>query len=468
MAVKITKLKFRLNFIYTHFMKSNFKKLLTTGLITLAIPLTVFSAKKIIDIRKGASGTPANIFIDTQNIQGSLPSSLWRNLSQGGEEATDMIKPVIPQIKVLKPELVRIDHIFDYYKVDQGNGNYDFSRLDGAVSSILATGARPMLSISYTPDSKQPSDWNQWSSLVRATAKHYSVDKNISGIYYEVWNEPDLFGGWHYAKDPNYSTLYIQTARAVADGAGSASYKIGGPAITAYYNNWIKSLFKTASSNNVRLDFISWHKYTKNTDEYEKDFNDLNQILSNYPQFFNIERLITEIGPNPEPDTWYDNSLSGIHLMSVSTKLAGKIHRMFVFEPVDGPSPRSDKSTGWGLITHSSNGLKIKPRYQAIQFLNQLQGQRVYTTGDGSWVSSISTKQSNTIQTLLVNYDQNQTHAETFPLTYQNLSPGKYTQTTTTFLGNTTTKLVEIAGTYRQSIYMEPNSAIIIELTPVK
>jgi len=446
-------------------MKSNLKKTLISFVLLITIPLIVLSINKVIDLRKGATGTPANIFIDTANPQGTIPSSLWRNLSQGGEEPKDMIGPVISQITQLKPELIRLDHIFDFYKIDQGNGTYDFSGLDKAVDSILATGARPMLSISYTPDSKPPADWNQWYGLVRATARHYSVDKKITGIYYEVWNEPDLFGGWHYGKDPNYTTLYINTSKAVVEGAGNSIYKVGGPAITAYYNNWIKSLLKTASAQNLRLDFISWHKYTKNLEEFDRDFNDLNTILSDYPKFFNIERVITETGPNPEPDPWYDNSLSGIHLISTATRISGKIHRLFTFEPVDGPNPRSDKSSGWGLLKHDGT---IKPRFHALKFLNLLSGQRLFTEGDGSWVTSLSSKNGSTIQTLLVNYDARGSHSETFPLTYQNIPTGKYKQTTTTYMGGTTSKIVDINGVYRDSIYMEPNTAIIIELTPIK
>ena len=307
-----------------------FKKFLPFILL-LILPLLILATKQIIDLRKGAAGIPANISVDTKNPGGNVPTTLWQNLSQGGEEPVDMIKPVIGQIKALSPKLIRIDHIFDFYKVDQGNNNYDFSQLDGVVDSILATGAKPMLSLSYTPDSLPPADWNQWYSLIKATAKHYSVEKKISGIYYEVWNEPDLFGGWHYAKNPNYTTLYHNTARAVVDGASGANYKIGGPAITAYYANWIKSLFASTARSGIRLDFISWHKYSKNPADYLADFENLNKILSDYPQYFDIERIISEIGPNPEPDSWYDHSQSGVHLMSVVTQLSGKIHKIFVW-----------------------------------------------------------------------------------------------------------------------------------------
>lgn len=436
--------------------------LIKSLLLLILLPALILAVKKVLDLRKSATGIPANIVIDIQKVQGQIPSSLWQNISQGGEEPTDMIKPAIPLLHDLHPQLIRIDHIFDYYQVDQNNSRYDFSRLDDAVNSILTTGAKPMLSLSYTSDAKAPTDWNKWYQLVKATAHHYSIDKNISGIYYEVWNEPDLFGGWKYDRDPNYSILYTQTSRAVVDGAGNTIYKVGGPATTAYYHNWFKALFQTVSDNHLRLDFISWHKYTKNLDDFQQDFDDMNQILTAYPQFFNLERLITEVGPNSDPDSWYESSLSGIHLISLSTRLAGKIHRLFTFEAIDGPTPRSSLSSGWGIISHN---LKPKPRYFALQFLNQLQGQQLNSSGDGTWVTSLASHHNQTIQVLLVNYDANNNHAETFPITILNLVPGKYNVKTTSYMGNSTQKTVTVNSDYHDTIYLDTNSAILLELT---
>lgn len=62
-----------------------FKKFLPFILL-LILPLLIFATKQIIDLRKGASGTPANIVIDTQNPGTPVPQTLWQNLSQGGED----------------------------------------------------------------------------------------------------------------------------------------------------------------------------------------------------------------------------------------------------------------------------------------------------------------------------------------------------------------------------------------------
>lgn len=461
--------------MYTKIVKRP-SRLSQTILLLIIFPLLVVAVKKILDTRKGAAGLPADIIVDVTSPQTKVPSSLWRNFSQGGEEPRDMIAPVINQVANLQPELIRIDHLFDYYQVYQSPGVYNFSQLDQVINSVLQTGALPMLSLSYTPASMtknnqnagEPANWNDWYQLVRATAHRYSVEKNISSIYYEVWNEPDLFGGWHYAKSPSYTTLYIQTAKAIVDGAARSNYKIGGPATTGFYSSWIKSLFATASQNHLPLDFISWHRYSKNPADYEKDFDSLNKILGSYPNYFNIERVITEIGPNSEPDSWYDNHLSGIHLISLASQLSGKIHRLFTFELVDGPTSRSpEKSSGWGLITHHTNGSQIKPRYQAIQFLNQLQGQSLPVQGNGSWVTALATANSGSFQVLLVNYDPKNIHPETVPVTFKGIKPGTYQLKTTRFLGNTSTKTIEtLSYRWYETIYLDPNSAALLELTP--
>ncbi len=453
----------------------NLKK---TLLLLAAIPATLAATKFALDLRSSASGTPANIVIDTQKVQGPLPSSLWQNLAQGGEEPQNMLLGLEKKVAELNPKLIRIDHLYDYYGVYKSPGNYDFSKLDQYVQSILQTGAKPMLSISYVPASLsqngqvagEPSNWSEWGNLVQATAKHYSQDLNISDIYYEIYNEPDLFGGWKAEKSPSYAQLYTISTKAVVTGAGSASFKVGGPATTGFYENWFKSLFKTASQNNLRLDFISWHQYGKNIQPYLDNLEKLNKLLTAYPQYFNIERIVSETGPNSEPDLWYDNSLSGIHLLSLSTQLAGKIHKLFSFEIVDGPSARPNGSLGWGLISHPLNGANPKPRYLALQFLNQLTGNRLATSGDGSWVTSLAGKNGQAIQVLLVNYDQNNQHSETVPVTFDNLTPGSYQLSTKTYLDPQTrvVPLTVSSSTYTQQVFLEPNTAVLLTLSPLQ
>ena len=43
-----------------------------------------------------------------------------------------------------------------------------------------------------------PKKWEEWSLVVEKVVEHYSgrEERNLPNIYYEIWNEPDLFGKW--------------------------------------------------------------------------------------------------------------------------------------------------------------------------------------------------------------------------------------------------------------------------------
>lgn len=442
--------------------------------ILLIIPITLFALYQNQDIRRSAFGTEANIKVDVSKPGTLIAKSFWQNFSQGGEENKNMIAPVKNEVRDLNPQIIRIDHIFDYY-VDMEGENYDFSKLDQVVQTILDTGAIPMFSLSYMPSkissdgqkTSPPKNWALWSSLIKATISRYSGQAgfDLDNVYYEVWNEPDLFGNWHYARKPNYLTLYYYTVKATQEVPNVNSFKIGGPATTGFYPNWIKALFNFCYKNKLRIDFVSWHQYSKNQQDYLNDIEKLNQILTNYGDYFSIERLVTEFGPDSNNSSWYDNNLAAVHAIATTTRLMGKVHRLFAFELKDGPSPENKKFWGrWGLLTHENNAVSKKPRYFAYQFLNQIQGSRLPLNGKGTWVTGIATKNNNKIQVLVVNYDPKNNHYETTPLSLVNIEPGAYTFRQTRFQGKTVSVQEEInTNTITKNIVLTPNSAVLLE-----
>jgi len=452
------------------------KKLFITFFLLVVTPLTILAVKKVYDWRKGAAGVLANIVIDSSSPQAPINSQLWQNFGQGGEEVKDMLAPVVDELRQLKPQLIRVDHIYDYYNVYQDNGQYDFARLDKVVKTILAAGAKPMLSLSYIPSSlsvdgqitSPPKDWGAWENLVKATVERYSgrSSLNIYNVYYEVYNEPDLFGGWHYGKSPNYLTLYYRSVRGAQRAANTNPFKIGGPATTGFYSNWIKALFKFASKNKLRVDFISWHRYSHNPQDYDQDFEKLNRILTDYPDYFSVERIITEFGPDSEPSEWYFNRVGATHALTISTHLLDKVHRVFAFEIKDGPPQPGKKDTEhWGIIGHESTGKKLKPRWQAYVFLNQLTGLRLPLSGNGTWVSGVAAKEGNKFKVFLVNYDPRGRHSEFVPLRINNLTPGSY-EITLNYLFGRDLKVIQTIDNrqlFRQ-IPLSPNDAVFITL----
>ncbi len=449
-------------------------KIPTILAILLLIPITLYAVFQNQDLRRAAFGTNANIKIDVSSPGAPIHKSLWLNFAQGGEETRNMIAPIKNEVRNLNPEIIRIDHVFDYYVEIRGQA-YDFSKLDAVVQTILDTGAIPMFSLSYMHPqiaidnnvTSPPNKWSDWMNLVKATISRYSGRNgyNVPNIYYEVWNEPDLFGGWHYGKNPNYLTLYYYTVKAADQVVNANPFKIGGPSTTGFYPNWIKALFDYCYKNNLRIDFVSWHNYSKNIEDYLNDFYRLNQILTDYQDYFSVERLITEYGPDSENSSWYDNRLGAIHTLAGMTRLLDKVHRVFTFQLKDGPSPTGEKYWGrWGLITHENRGISLKPRYHAYQFLNQLEGNRLSLSGEGSWVSAVATRKENKIQALIVNYDPRNSHYETPPITLENIQPGNYLFRQTRFEGQTIALREQITtSTITKKFILPPNSAILLE-----
>ncbi len=449
-----------------------FKNILSLVVLVFALPVGIFLISQKTEFFQKAFGTNASIVVDLNNISVIQKTDSWHNLAQGGEEKGRMLSSVTDKISVLKPKYIRLDHVFDSYDLvsKDGSGNLIFNwvNLDQTISDIIKTGAKPFISLSYMPPvissgnvTDYPLDWNDWQKTVTTTVEHLSGRNgfNIKDVYYEVWNEPDLFGDFKIRGKKDYLTLYTQSVLAAEKARNVNEFKIGGPATTGFYENWLNKLLEYSQTQNVRLDFLSWHKYSKKLSDYEAD-------LENAQRYQGYELIISEIGPNNENDTVYDSSFSAFHTIATTALMEGYVDKLFTFEIKDGPG--DSKNWGrWGMMTHEKYGTpEEKPRYRALQFLNKLSdSQNLTVEGNGSWVKAVAKRKDSKIQLLLVNYDHSGRHNESVPVKLTNLpgSSGKLTRYD--FLGSTSTTDLNLPdNTWESTIYMTPNSAIIFEL----
>lgn len=77
-------------------------------------------------------------------------------------------------------------------------------------------------------------------------------------------------------------------------------------------------------------------------------------------------------------------------------------------------------------------------------------------------------KNSSTFQTLIVNYDPKNSHTETVPITFLNLSPGPYQLKTSPYLGKTNIKTITVStSSYTENLYLAPNTAYLLELKAI-
>jgi hypothetical protein len=454
-----------------------FLKALPFLLIAIGGLVAVTQLKVVREFFSRASGEEANLTVDTQAVLGPMPRP-WRNLAQGGEQFNWRMGPILSQVRSLKPEYIRIDHIYDFYDIvggTPGNLTFDFSKLDGLLDDIKAAGAKPYIALSYMPPViangdilAKPARWEDWQLVVQKTIEHVSGERRTPDVYYEVWNEPDLFGNWKYSGDKNYLTLYMYAARGANAARGVLPFKFGGPAITALYKNWFDALAKFAIANNLRFDFFSWHRYDRKTGQFEKDISDVHEWLKDYPQYQNMEMVISEWGHNSNNDRGYDTSFGAAHTVATAIQMVGNIDKGFVFEIEDGKDPEGNAQWGrWGLLTNQAFGAQPKSRYYGLRLLDRIGETRLDLLGKGTWVKALAARSlaTDNVTVVLANYDPAFDNVETVPITFFNVFPGAYT-IKHTFLGGTADEeqVATTEASLKTTLTMPANSVALLEL----
>ncbi len=340
------------------------KKLLFV-LVILALTAIVCNAAEV------------NVIIDTSNPLGPL-KPIMHEFAQGGESTNpNNLLPIVDKMRELHPNIIRIDHLYDYYckcEIKDGHINVDFSNLDRYIDSIIAMGARPLMSLSYTPkplsDEKYsvPNDRKLWAELVYKTVRHFNVERKLGIEYWEFWNEPEC--GFFSGTIQDYLSFYSLTSK-VATRADSR-IKFGGPTSSSFKEYWIKSLIDYAKEGNLRLDFISWHDYHDTSCHFIDDSARVREWLSQ--KGMNAELIIDEwnfdAGLVPENDDYR----GAVYIArTICEAMDSEIDHMPFFELKDSPKENSRYWGRWGLFTADN---QAKTPYYAFLMFSKLSGKR--------------------------------------------------------------------------------------------
>ena len=417
---------------------------------------------------------------DVSQPQGPL-KKVWGGVAQGFEklpEADFRLTATSGLLKGVGTRYVRIDHIYDGFNVVSrvdGRLVYDWTKLDAIVGDIVAAGATPFFSISYMPPAISkgdildfPNDWGEWGQVVAATVGHYSRDYKggLNNVIYEVWNEPDLFGGWKMGGSKNYVTLYSTAARA-ADGVARAKpFKIGGPATTGFYPAWVSGFYDKLDST-VRIDFFSWHRYSADVDDFVQDATTAKSMMEtriHRPQ----DLFITEWGVNPERSSAYDGQWAAAHFLAVNTALSDtSIDLALAFEVMDGAPGDKQYHGGWGMLTNPKYGaVAKKPRFKALEMISKLDGARLPSVGNGTYVTGLGAfDPAGVIRVLAVNYDESGKHSEVFPVTVVGLAAGNYSVREEYLSGRVLNTEVNVGGSLRRDISLNASDAVLLTYT---
>jgi len=183
-----------------------------------------------------------------------------------------------------------ISAIFPDFGADENDPkNYDFVFTDHYLDAIRRAGTEVFFRLGQTIEHGPkkygvlpPKDYAKWARICEHVIRHYNegwgwgVDQapttqNIAWsnqfniVYWEVWNEPDLYADvwqtnprtWGGSEDEFFR--FYETAAKHLKGE-FPNLKIGGPAL-AGVQPWADRFMGYCKTNSVPLDFFSWHSY---------------------------------------------------------------------------------------------------------------------------------------------------------------------------------------------------------------
>ncbi|MCM8764264.1 MAG: glycosyl hydrolase [Candidatus Omnitrophica bacterium] len=181
--------------------------------------------------------------------------------------------------------------------------SYDFHESDRVFRSILVGGFEPYLRIGDSWNAaagfpvarkRAPANRANWVKAAVEVVRHY---KEIAGTrlrYVEIWNEPDHRQFWDSSQQ-EFNVLFDETVKALKK--AFPDIKVGGPAFTAAAicfeknNMLVPSFLGYLKKNNTPIDFISWHLYSNDPN----DFADFARFYRNELDKHNFQKAESHI-----------------------------------------------------------------------------------------------------------------------------------------------------------------------------
>lgn len=197
--------------------------------------------------------------------------------------------------------------------------NYDFTRTDAYIKSVLATGSgivyRLGENIEHGSDkrrSQPPADAAKWAQICLGIISHYNDGwangRHDNIRYWEIWNEPENRPNCWSGSDEEYFKLYAVASKAIK--RRFPDIRIGGPAVgnTGRVEKGVftPSEFTTkfidyCKRESLPLDFFSWHIYTDDPRDVLIEAKGVRDLLDR-AGFNKVESHLNEWNYLPEKD----------------------------------------------------------------------------------------------------------------------------------------------------------------------
>lgn len=336
-------------------------------------------------------------------------------LGQGGLSAEPMWADRVPEVRALKPKVIRL-FIQEYFDLLPEKGRFNFQKLDKSVDTILATGAKPLMCICFKPrllfpkldqDMVEPQDYSLWQELVYKLVRHYH--QRDAGIqYWEIANEPDIGedGGCPYRFRPEaYVRYYQHTANAILQADPTA--RVGGPALAGWGSELLPALVSFCETNKVPLHFVSWHIYSSdpkaigNTVEAVRAL--LNQHPTLHPETFLDEWNMDLFNPDRDPrfqPCYVCETIWQMKRAKLDYSCYYQIRDWHVqlqeFQPFMSPQGAAFMTRWWnrmpqfdGLFDYQN---QVRPAYYAFKLVSRLAGNGATVRSDHPAVHALASR----------------------------------------------------------------------------
>lgn len=353
-----------------------------------------------------------SIDVNVNQVKGFLPKSI--NLCVGAGRANEGLRADWQrQLKVAHDECgfkyIRFhgllsDDMGVYFEDKNGKPVYNWQYIDELFDFLQSIDMKPFVEVGFMPGGlasgnqtifwwrgnvTPPRDYQKWDDLIKALVEHWTGrygEKEVASWYFEIWNEPNLKGGFFTGTQQDYFKLYKETATAIK--TVSASYRVGGPATAG--NAWIPEMIDFCSQQKAPIDFISTHDYG-----VKQGFLDVNgnagTILSQQRYAVadhmreskkqivqsampNLELHYTEWSASYTPsDPIHDSYHEAAYILNTIKRAAPAVNSMSYWTFTDIFEEAGPRVTpfhgGFGLMNYQD--IK-KPAYFAFKYLNQL------------------------------------------------------------------------------------------------
>jgi xylan 1,4-beta-xylosidase len=356
---------------------------------------------------------PVDRFFDL-SVGSDYPGTLLREDSQA-------------QLKMTTDELgfryIRFHAIFHdvlhTVKVENGEIVYDWTKIDELYDDLLARHIKPFVGLGFTPEALATSQnsifyWHGntshpkpagWRDLIDAFTRHiearYGRDE-VSTWFFQVWNEPNLYGFFECGDQRAYFELYDLTAKTIK--AVDPALKVGGPSTAGAA--WIPEFLAHLKQSGVPVDFITTHTYGENggflnengqtdtkldpsPDAILADVRRVRQQISasSHPR---LPLYFTEWNTSYTPrDSVHDSYVSAAYILAKLRGAQGLLQGMSYWTYTDlfeepGP-PTAPFQGGFGLL--NPRGIR-KPAYFAYKYLHALSGDAVAANDAQAFLST--------------------------------------------------------------------------------